>query len=498
MKNEVDRPRLLRVAWMLLALMTLGAFAAAAAPVRESPDRTAIAKVIDDSIGWFATKDFDRMHAAFADDAEFFIFHPDSKSTIRGAEAFSAFSQFFHDPDLVYAGHEIRDLRINTSPAGDAAWFSALLDDCSEYKGEKSCWKDCRWTGALEKRGGRWVIVQMHFSFAQDQVVAETLQSQQDQAKRVFGTYEEMRGVVVDLFGQQRYAEAAAILAGAVPRYPDHVLANTFNLALMYASLGSLGEAVLALEDGHRRGIFYGKWTFDGAPWDTLRGFDGFQGVIARNEELIAEAQKTSVMKVEVATPDGYRPGRQYPLFIALHGGSENLTQFRPRWTSSRLRDEFIVAYVQSSQVAGMNGYHWQDDALTRRDLGTAYREVAAKYSVDPGRVFIGGFSSGGYGTLVTLFDGAIPATGFVILCPEVPADPSTIAIAEARHRGVRGTLLTTELDGRLQRQKEYVATLAAQGLDVRLVVTPKAGHWYPDNLEQLIDEALARIAPKP
>ena len=112
----------------------------------------------------------------------------------------------------------------------------------------------------------------MHFSFAQDQVAAETLQSQQDQAELVFGTYEEMRGVVVDLFGQQRYAEAAAILAGAVPRYPDHVLANTFNLALMYTSMGDMEEAVRALEDGHRRGIFYGKWTFDGAPWDTLRG----------------------------------------------------------------------------------------------------------------------------------------------------------------------------------------------------------------------------------
>ncbi len=497
MKNEMDTLPLGRCARLLLGLL-IAVASLAAAPADESPEKTAIAKVIDDSIGWFATKDFDRMVAAFADDAEFFIFHPGSKSTIRGAEAFREYSQFFHDPDLVYAEHEIRDLRINTSPARDAAWFSALLDDCSTYKGEKSCWKDCRWTGVLEKRGGRWVIVQMHFSFAQDQVAAETLQSQEDQAKLVFGTYEEMRGVVVDLFGQQRYAEAAAILAGAVPRYPDHVLANTFNLALMYTSLGDLEEAVRALEEGHRRGIFYGKWTFDGAPWDTLRGFDGFQNVIARNEELIAEAQKTSVMKLEVATPEGYEPGRQYPLFIALHGGSENLTQFRPRWTSPRLRDEFIVAYVQSSQVAGMDGYHWQDEAITRREVGEAYREVLAKYSIDPRRVLVGGFSSGGFGSLVTLFEGTLPAAGFIILCPEVPADPSQAALAEAVRRGVRGTLLTTERDKRLQRQKEYVAALAAQGMDVRISVTPNTGHWYPDNLEQLIDEALGRITPKP
>ena len=101
-----------------------------------------------------------------------------------------------------------------------------------------------------------------------------------------------------------------------------------------------------------------------------------------------------------------------------------------------------------------MDGYHWQDEAVTRRDLGEAYREIVAKYSVDPRRVLIGGFSSGGYGTLVTLFEGTLPATGFVILCPEVPDEPSQAALADATRRGVRGTLLTTEQDGRLARQQ--------------------------------------------
>ena len=497
MKNEVDTPQPNWGARLLLALAVLAALpssVSAAAPPDESPDKAAIAKVIDDSIGWFATKDFDRLFGAFADDADFLIFHPDSKSTIRGSEAFREHSRFFSNPDMVYAGHEIRDLKIDRSPAGDAAWFSALLDDCWKYKGEKGCWDDCRWTGVLEKRDGRWVIVQMHFSFAKDQVAAEVREEEADRTRRVFGTYEEMRGVVVDFYGQQRYAEAAAILAGAVARYPDHVLANTFNLALMYSSLGNREEAVRALEDGHRRGVFYGKWTFEGAPWDTLRRFEGFQSLLARNEELITEAQKTSSMRLEVAAPEGYVPGREYPLFIALHGGGENLAQFRPRWTSPRLREEFIVAYVQSSQVAGMDGYHWQDDAITRRELEAAYREIVAKYSVDPDRVLLGGFSSGGYGTLVTLFEGTLPASGFVILCPEVPDDPGQAALDGAARRGIRGTLLTTEQDGRLKRQEEYVSGLAAHGLDVRFIVTPKTGHWYPDDLESKIDEALAHI----
>jgi len=53
------------------------------------------------------------------------------------------------------------------------AWFSAILDDCGEFKGRAGCWKDTRYTGVLEKREGKWVFCQMHFSFAVDKVRAE-------------------------------------------------------------------------------------------------------------------------------------------------------------------------------------------------------------------------------------------------------------------------------------------------------------------------------------
>ena len=203
-------------------------------------------------------------------------------------------------------------------------------------------------------------------------------------------------------------------------------------------------------------------------------------------------------MKMEVVLPEGYDPARKYPLFVALHGGGENLEQFKPHWTSPRLREEFIVLYVQSSQVAAMDGFHWQEDAVTHRELGVAYAAVLADHEVDTDRVLVGGFSSGGYGTLITMFEQALPAKGFVILCPEVPRDPTPREVVYAKQLGIRGTLLTTERDGRVERQRQYVASLTAQGLEVRIVVTPNIGHWYPDNLEELIDEALEHIEERP
>ena len=306
------------------------------------------------------------------------------------------------------------------------------------------------------------------------------------------GTYDEMRRVVGELYQSQKYQEAAGLLAAALDRYPDHILANTYNLALMRVRLGEAEEATRALDLGHSRGIFYGKWAFEDAAWESLRKVEDFRRFLARNDGLILQAEKKAAMKLEVVTPPGYDQSRKYPLFIALHGGGENLAQFKPHWTSPVLRNEFLVAYVQSSQVASMDGFHWQRDAVTLKDLSQAYRDVLARYPVDPERVLIGGFSSGGYGTLITLFAEAFPLAGFVILCPEVPADPDNEAITRAARRGVRGTLLTTEFDRRIDHQREYAARLTKSGLEVRLIVTPNVGHWYPEDLERLIDEALA------
>ncbi|MBE0664220.1 MAG: hypothetical protein IH584_00250 [Candidatus Aminicenantes bacterium] len=167
------------------------------------------------------------------------------------------------------------------------------------------------------------------------------------------------------------------------------------------------------------------------------------------------------------------------------------MADFKPRWTSPRLQKEFVVAYVQSSQVADMKGFHWQEDAVTIEELTAAYKEVQQQIDIDPKRVYIGGFSSGGYGSMIALFSGSIPVKGFVILCPELPADPDDAQLALLAKRKIRGTLLTTEFDRRIERQKAFVNRLNAGRVAVKLKITPNIGQWYPENLPQLIDQAL-------
>ena len=119
-------------------------------------ERVEVEKTIQGMIGWALTKDLDGLFSRVAQDEDFFIFHPDSRSTIIGFEAFKA------------TDYTIKDLRITFADCGNVAWYACFLDDHAEWNGRPGGWDNCRWTGTLEKRQGKWVTVQMHFSFPND------------------------------------------------------------------------------------------------------------------------------------------------------------------------------------------------------------------------------------------------------------------------------------------------------------------------------------------
>jgi ketosteroid isomerase-like protein len=131
-------------------------------------DVAAVEQAVRASIGWALTKDRELLESLIAHDPELFIFHPDSKSTVVGWDAFAKNFGLWMDPRFKATSFDVRDLRIRLSQDHAVAWFSAMLDDLAEWEGKPVGWRDTRWTGVLEKRDGRWVIVQMHFSFASD------------------------------------------------------------------------------------------------------------------------------------------------------------------------------------------------------------------------------------------------------------------------------------------------------------------------------------------
>jgi hypothetical protein len=122
---------------------------------------------IHSSIGWAKNKDFKLLYRIIANDSDYLEVDPGSVM-IRGFNEFKKNESFWGNPAFKAIRYDIRDLIVHFSKNADVAWFYCILDDINEWKGQPACWMNTRWTGVLEKRKGRWIMVQMHFSFAKE------------------------------------------------------------------------------------------------------------------------------------------------------------------------------------------------------------------------------------------------------------------------------------------------------------------------------------------
>ena len=120
---------------------------------------------------WAKTKDTALLFGTRSQGDDLFVFGPTAGAPVAGFEAFreKAKALWLRD-DFVAKGYDVRELRSRLSPRRSVAWFSAVVDDWCEIGGRPDGWKDVRWTGVLEKRGGKWLYVQGHFSYAADRL----------------------------------------------------------------------------------------------------------------------------------------------------------------------------------------------------------------------------------------------------------------------------------------------------------------------------------------
>jgi len=313
-----------------------------------------------------------------------------------------------------------------------------------------------------------------------------------------FTNYEELRQHIRELYQQKNYQEAADLLERALDQFPDHILAITYNLSLMYTHLGEYTKGAQALLSGLEHDIFYSKYSFVGKIWTPFKDTNVFKKFREQNESMRIEAQKMAKPEILVLMPKGFSASKKYPLFIALHGGGGNIAGFKNNWSSSKLKKDFITAYLQSSQVIAMDGYNWTEDIeLTKKEIDAAYKKIVKDYPIDTQNVLIGGFSSGGVAALKVILDSTIPAGGFVVLCPARPKGFSVDRVKMAKMRGVRGALITTEMDPRLPDQKKMAEMFKTEEFPLQFIITPNIGHWFPEDMDNKIDSAIDFIQRK-
>ena len=131
-------------------------------------EKQVIERTILSSITWAGNKDLDLLYSVIANDSTYLEVQP-SDRVVKGIAEFRKSEKFWMNPDFKAVRAETRDMHISLSESGTVAWWYCELDDINTWKGQPANWENTRWTGVLEKRKDKWVIVQMHFSFASEE-----------------------------------------------------------------------------------------------------------------------------------------------------------------------------------------------------------------------------------------------------------------------------------------------------------------------------------------
>jgi dipeptidyl aminopeptidase/acylaminoacyl peptidase len=228
--------------------------------------------------------------------------------------------------------------------------------------------------------------------------------------------------------------------------------------------------------------------------------------------------------------PKDYDPARKYPLIVQVHGGPASAVV--PRWgLGSPLSAEAFSALGYFVLMANPRGSYGQGEAFTRanrkdfgygdlRDILAGVDAVEAKYSVDPGRVGLDGWSYGGFMTMFAVtqtqrFKAAVAGAGIsdwlsyygensidqwmvpyfgasVYDDPEVYAKSSAIDFIKQAHTPT--LIVVGDRDGECPAPQSFEFWHALRNLHVpaEFVVYPNEGHGFvnPEHERDVLERA--------
>lgn len=211
------------------------------------------------------------------------------------------------------------------------------------------------------------------------------------------------------------------------------------------------------------------------------------QDPVARRTGLQRRAYRSVVdgtlQPYTVRVPEGLPPGKRVPLLVYLHGSGDDDRGMLDR---SRAPEGWIQL---APRGRGTSNCYSADRA--QDDLREAVADVLAHHPVDPERVFLAGFSMGGYGVYRTAlaqprrFRGLVVFAGQPDLGPQWlgeghpdALDPANLALLKDEAFFI--THGTEDRNCPFAKTSQLVEKLKAAGADVTFLPEPGRGHDGP------------------
>ena len=182
--------------------------------------------------------------------------------------------------------------------------------------------------------------------------------------------------------------------------------------------------------------------------------------------------------------PEYYTPDREWPLVMALHGGSGNGRNFLWSW----LRDARSFGVILVAPTATGSTWALMGDDTDTPNLARILDSVRARWNIDSKKMLMTGMSDGGTFCYVSGLDGASP---FTHLAPvSATFHPLMAEVADAdRLRGLPIHIVHGRLDWMfpVQVARQTQQALSAAGAAVTYCELDDLSHTYPREMNVAI-----------
>lgn len=220
-----------------------------------------------------------------------------------------------------------------------------------------------------------------------------------------------------------------------------------------------------------------------------------FHSLLKKNNELIEIANENSMAEYYIQKPINYDASKKYPLMMIFHGGIGNIQDQQHFWKSSKLEEEYLVAFVQGRSFMYTLKRRFGNNGKT--DVKNIYKEIINNYMIDTTKVILGGPSAGGMLSIDLAINNHLPVQGLILAFPVKPQAFEADKIYEAGLHGLRVSMVCGENDWAIKSQKEMSVLFDKLEVPNRIVIYPDNGHEYPDDFSNQILKSIEFILNK-
>lgn len=305
--------------------------------------------------------------------------------------------------------------------------------------------------------------------------------------------FEKVAEIVFSYYGQEKYSEALEVVKKAMKEYPEKEHRTAYWAACLYAKSNDYKSAINVLRECFHKGFWWAPAMLTKDPdLAPLYDNDEFKQLVSECNIVYKKVQAETKPELLIKIPKNYYENKHYPLMVVLHWRGGNVKDFSKHWNIPVLRDNYILAFPQSSQVLGMESYCWDNIEIAKQEILTHYNNIINEYKIDINQIIIAGASQGGRLSIDLALEENI-FHGFIAAIPALSDIDYYIKLKD-NWKYEKGVIIAGDKDYYYQKTKQFYSIFKELNYPIKLIVEKELGHTLSENFSNHIKKSIEFI----